>query len=120
VYRVLLADDMTEFRAWLGALLEHSPDFTVVGEAGDGGEALRLAGTLQPDVVLADVEMPAVDGLDLARAMRTRWPAVKVILFSGHTSQGYARLATAEGAVAFIPKTRLSVAAVAHALAGAE
>ena len=120
MYRVVLADDAPDFLAWLRALLEQSGEFLVVGEAGDGRRALELIEALHPDAVLADVDMPELDGLDLARAVHRCWPVVRVLLFSGHSERTYARLARTEGALAFIPKPSLSLAALRHAFAAAK
>jgi len=118
IYRVVLADDMGDFLAWLKALLEDSQRFVVVGEASTGGDALHLVEVLQPDAVLADVDMPGVDGIDVVRTVQERWPEILVVLFSSHAERSYARLAREAGAVAFIPKARLSVEALRQALAG--
>src|SRR5205814_620523 len=67
--RVLLADDQALVRAGFRALLDAEQDITVVGEAGDGAEALRQAAELMPDVVLMDIRMPGVDGLEATRTI---------------------------------------------------
>jgi YesN/AraC family two-component response regulator len=116
--RVILADDEEEFRRWLRSLLEGSRAFQVVGEAKSGEETLDLVGRLLPDVVITDVDMPDGDGLDVVRLLRARLPSVKVIVISGHTWQGYEKLARDEGALAFIPKAKLSLDALSQALRG--
>ena len=118
-YEVILADDEGEFRGWLRSLLEGSHEFNVVGEAGSGREVLGLVDRLRPDIVISDVDMVDGDGLDVAREVIERSPNVKVILVSGHDDQSYARLALQEGAVAFIPKAKVSLEAVRQALIGA-
>ena len=115
-YRVILADDEPPFRLWLRSLLDASSEFKVVGEANSGEEALALASRLLPDLVITDVDMPGGDGFELARMLRDRLPEVKVIMVSGHTGRGFQRLARREGAVALIPKVKLSVDALAQAL----
>lgn len=119
MFRVILADDEGEFRQWLRSLLEHSEDFQVVGEADTGKDALRLSALLKPDLTIADVDMPEGDGLDLARYLRDLSPGTRVILTSGHLERGYGRLASQEGALAFIPKASLSLEALRQALKGA-
>ena len=77
--RVLIADDHTIVRTGVRQLLEARPDIEVVGEAQDGEEALALVGALRPDVVLMDIAMPGIDGLEATRQVKARWPGVKVL-----------------------------------------
>lgn len=118
VYRVILADDAGEFRDWLRSLLEGSSRFTVVGEAQTGSEAVKLAGSLMPDLVITDVDMPDGDGLEVVRILREQVPAVQVIVVSANTGKGYERMAREEGAAAFIPKAQLSLEALSQVLLG--
>jgi DNA-binding NarL/FixJ family response regulator len=82
--RILLADDHRIVRQGLRGLLERDETMTVVGEAGDGREAVAKAGELLPDVVLMDVTMPELNGLDATQKIRQQFPAVKVIGLSLH------------------------------------
>jgi two-component system nitrate/nitrite response regulator NarL len=82
VVRVLLADDNARFRGVLRRLLERDPDIVVVAEAADGVEALALAGEVLPDVVLMDVSMPGLDGLEATYALKTQLPDVTVLMLS--------------------------------------
>jgi hypothetical protein len=75
--RVLIADDRPRSRSGLRALLDLRPEIAVVGEAADGREAVRLAEELRPDVVLMDVKMPVMDGLQATRIIKERWPVKK-------------------------------------------
>ncbi len=118
VYRVVLADDAGEFRNWLRSLLEESSQFTVVGEAKTGSEAVKLVGSLIPDLVITDVDMPDGDGLEVVRILREQVPEVQVIIVSAHTGKGYERLAREEGAAAFIPKAKLSLDILSQVLQG--
>jgi len=118
VYRVILADDAGEFRDWLRSLLEESSQFTVVGEAQTGSEAVKLVGKLVPDLVITDVDMPDGDGLEVVRILREQVPGVQVIIVSAYTGKGHERLAREEGAAAFIPKAKLSVEALSRVLRG--
>ena len=93
-------------------MLEKSDRFQVVGQAGTGAEAIVLVEELEPDLVLSDIDMPEGDGLDLAHWVREKVPSAKVILFSAHTGSAYTRLAQEQGALAFIPKMQLSMAAL--------
>lgn len=82
VVRVLLADDNARFRALLRRLLERDPEIVVIAEASDGVEALDLADELSPDVVLMDVSMPGLDGLEATYALKSRLPDVTVLMLS--------------------------------------
>lgn len=80
--RILIVDDHPVVRDGLNAILSTRPDFDVVGEAGDGFAALRLASELAPDVVLVDLEMPGLDGVETLRRLRQKNPDIKVIVFT--------------------------------------
>jgi two-component system response regulator YesN len=101
-------------------LLEESSQFTVVGEAQTGSEAVKLVGSLNPDLVITDVDMPDGDGLEVVRILREQVPAVQVIIVSANTGKGYERLAREEGAAAFIPKAKLSLEILSQVLQGEE
>jgi len=85
--RVLIADDHAIVRSGVRMLLEVEPDFDVVGEANDGHQAIALAGQLQPDVVLMDIAMPGIDGLEATRQIKTRWPDIDVVVLTMHRSE---------------------------------
>jgi DNA-binding NarL/FixJ family response regulator len=87
--RVLLADDHTLVRAGIRGLLQGLADVEVVGEAGDGQEALRLAQSLRPDIVLLDVAMPGLNGLEVAGRLSAFDRSIRVIILSMHTSEEY-------------------------------
>ena len=112
MYRVVLADDEDRFRKWLRSLLGGQKEFQVVGEARTGRDACHLAESLMPDVVIADIYMPDGDGLDVARSLRRDQPGIKTILVSAHTDRAYERLAEEADALAFIPKSRVSLDAL--------
>jgi DNA-binding NarL/FixJ family response regulator len=120
VYRVIVADDEPEFRGWLRSILEESGDFQLVGEASTGTEAVRLIPSLAPDLVIADMYMPEPDGLEVTRYVQRHYPDIKAILVSAHEERVYEKLAREEGALAFIPKVRLSLEALRRALQGEE
>lgn len=80
--RVLLADDNARFRGVLRRLLERDPDIVVVAEADDGARAIELTAEVKPDVVLMDVSMPGLDGLEATHALKRRLPDVTVLLLS--------------------------------------
>jgi DNA-binding NarL/FixJ family response regulator len=103
--RVLLADDHVLFRSGLRALLGGFVGITVVGEAGDGREALRLASQNRPDVVLMDVTMPDLNGLDAAAQLVRDLPGVKVLVLSMHSDEAYVNRALKAGATGYLLKT---------------
>lgn len=116
VYRVVVADDEPEFRRWLRTMLEGSEDFQLIGEASTGTEAVHLIPSLVPDLVIADMYMPEPDGLEVTRYVQHNFPDTKAILVSAHEGYVYERLAREEGALAFIPKVKLSLEALRQAL----
>jgi CheY-like chemotaxis protein len=100
--RVLIADDNARTRAALRALLLTTPGIKVVGEAGDGETAARLTASVHPDVVLMDVRMPGMDGIEATRLIKTRQPGVRVVVLT--ISAAYRIQAMAAGADAFLVK----------------
>jgi len=118
IYRVVVADDEPEFRSWLKSLLDDSEDFRLIGEASNGAEVVNLIPSLLPDLVIADMYMPEPDGLEVVRYVQHNFSGVKAILVSAYEEHVYERLARDEGALAFIPKTKLSLDALRQALKG--
>jgi two-component system response regulator NreC len=102
--RILLADDHTVLRSGLRALLSAQADLEVAGEAADGAEALRLAQTIKPDVVVMDIGMPGVSGIDATARIRRELPSTKVLILSMHDDQGYLRQALRAGASGYVLK----------------
>lgn len=85
--RVLIADDHAIVRSGVRMLLEVESDFDVVGEAMDGRQAIVLAGQLQPDIVLMDISMPGVDGLEATQEIKRQWPDINVVVLTMHRSE---------------------------------
>jgi DNA-binding NarL/FixJ family response regulator len=102
--RALLADDHTLVRAGIRGLLAAMPGIQVVGEAGDGQEALRLAQALRPDVVLLDVGMPGLNGLEVAARLATVDAAIRVVILSMHASEEYVLRALRAGCAGYLVK----------------
>jgi len=102
--RVLLADDHTLVRAGLRKLLESLPGFVVLGEAGDGLELLKLAEQLKPKLVLMDIAMPGLNGLEATARLLKAQPDVRVLILSMHQNEEYVRQALRHGAAAYLLK----------------
>lgn len=100
--RVLIADDSAHARAGLRALLATWPELNVVGEAADGQAAVRLVAEQSPNVVLMDLNMPGLDGLEATRLIKHQWPTITVVVLTVHATE---HMAAAEaGADAFVVK----------------
>jgi DNA-binding NarL/FixJ family response regulator len=102
--RVLLADDHLLVRAGIRSLLGTLPGVEVVGEARDGQEALLLVGTLHPDVVLMDIAMPGLNGLEATARIAREHRGTRVIILSMHVSEEYAARALRAGGAGYLPK----------------
>jgi DNA-binding NarL/FixJ family response regulator len=102
--RILIADDHALVRAGFRSLLDNLPDCAVVAEVGDGHEALRLVGQLQPDVVLMDVKMPTLNGLEATARISRDYPGVRVVILSMYTNEEYVIQALRAGAAGYLLK----------------
>ena len=102
--RVLIVDDQEFIRRGIRAALSVAPEITVCGEASDGSEAIEKARGLNPDVVLMDISMPGLDGLDGTRALRRILPNVRVVTVSQYDIPGMVTEALAAGAASHVSK----------------
>lgn len=102
--RILLADDHTILRDGIRALLEDEDDMTLIGEADDGHAAVRMVCQLEPDVVLMDIAMPMLNGLEATRQIKRLRPRAKVLVLTMHDNEEYIRQVLASGAMGYILK----------------
>jgi DNA-binding NarL/FixJ family response regulator len=102
--RTLIADDHTLLRNGICALLEDEPDIMIVGEASDGREAVRLAGQLKPNVVLMDIAMPLLNGLEATRQIKHEHPEINVLVLTMYDNEEYFREMLEVGASGYIIK----------------
>ena len=103
--RVLVCDDSEAFRALLRYTLQEDPGIEVVGEAADGMAAIQEAERLQPDVVLLDLTMPILDGMDAIAAVLQRAPGAQVVALSGWGAERMEQAALDQGAIAYVEKS---------------
>jgi len=102
--RVVLVDDHAIVREGLKTLVNAQPDMEVVGEAGDGTEAWRRVGELQPDLVVMDVSMPGGNGVEVTARIKASWPHVKVLALTMHEDKAYLRGLLEAGAAGYVLK----------------
>jgi DNA-binding NarL/FixJ family response regulator len=101
---IILADDHRIVRQGLRALLEAEPDFRLVGETGDGLEAVQLTQRLQPDVVVLDLMMPSINGLEATRQISDSCPQTYIIILSMHADESYVLESLRNGAAGYVLK----------------
>jgi DNA-binding NarL/FixJ family response regulator len=107
---ILIADDNLRLRTLIRRISAQQPDLHVVAEAEDGAEAIQLAHEFQPDIVLLDIIMPRINGLEAMRRIKEKRPETKVIIMTVHTEDAYRRAAADSGADAFLLKKTLMTA----------
>jgi DNA-binding NarL/FixJ family response regulator len=101
---VLIADDQELIRHALQIILDHQPDFAIVGQASDGAEAIRLARLMQPDIVLMDLKMPHVSGIEATRAISAEQPATQIVVLTTYDTDDLVFAAIRAGAQAYVLK----------------
>jgi two-component system, NarL family, response regulator LiaR len=106
--RVLIADDHRMFAEALEAILGTDERLEVAGQAADGAEAVRLALELQPDVILMDIAMPIMDGLQATKQIRKQWPTACVLMLTGSNSKSDVDRAREAGAAGYVTKERIA------------
>ena len=102
--RILLADDHAMVRQGLRKLLEECPEWEVIAEAGDGGEAVRLAEQHRPDLAILDIAMPLLNGIEATREIAMRSPNTRVLLLSMHADDAYVTQGLQAGATGYLLK----------------
>lgn len=102
--RIVIADDHIVLRSGLRRLLNEQPDIEVIGEANDGNEAITRTEELTPDVLLLDITMPNLGGIDVIRIVKARMPKVAILVLTMHEDEGYFIEALKAGASGYVPK----------------
>jgi DNA-binding NarL/FixJ family response regulator len=102
--RLLLADDQLLFREGLSFLLSQQPDLEVIGEAGDGQEAIDLATNLQPDAILMDIQMPKVNGIVATKTIHERFPWMRILVLTTFDRNDYIQQSLQAGALGYLLK----------------
>lgn len=105
--RVLAIDDSPEFLSNLESFFETTPDFCLIGTGQSGHEALALVPELHPDLVLMDLQMAGMNGLETTSAIRHRFPGMAVVIVTAHEAPGLRQVCHANGACDFVKKSRL-------------
>jgi two-component system, NarL family, response regulator NreC len=101
---IVLADDHPIVRQGLRALLESQPGYSIIGEAEDGLSAVKLVEDLKPDILIVDVMMPGLNGLEVVKRVRERLPLTKIVVLSMHANEPYVLEALRSGATAYVLK----------------
>ncbi len=103
--RVLIVDDQVPFRRAAQAVVESTDEFVVVGAAESAEQCLAVVNSLNPDLILMDVNLPGIDGVEASRRLRLSHPAIVVILLSSYDAAEFADLTQDCGAAAYVPKS---------------
>lgn len=119
--RILLADDHQVVRLGLRSLVESQPDFEVVGEASDGPETIQLAGQLIPDLIVLDLMLPHLNGIEVLLQIHSKYPTIRIVILSMYDNEAYIVETMGNGASAYVLKQSTSedlVLAIRNSLAG--
>jgi two-component system, NarL family, response regulator LiaR len=103
--KVLIADDHAVVREGTRRILEQEPDMQVVGEAGDGEEAVNLATNLKPDVAIIDIAMPKLDGIEATKRIKAAWPSINVLILSAYDDDQFIFSLLEAGAAGYLLKS---------------
>jgi DNA-binding NarL/FixJ family response regulator len=103
--RIMLVDDHPLIREAIAHLVASAPDFEVVGEAANGQECMERVAELRPDIVVLDIAMPDMNGEQVSRELRRRYPGIKIIALSGYNDRQFVRAMTKAGAKAYVVKS---------------
>jgi two-component system response regulator NreC len=109
VIRIVIVDDHPVARAGIKSFLSGQPDMQVIGEAEEGLEGLRTIAQLQPDVVVLDLSLPTISGLDVARSLKERHSQARVVVLSAHVDESYVLQALRTGVCAYVAKDGISL-----------
>jgi two-component system nitrate/nitrite response regulator NarL len=110
--RVLIADDQPVIRKMVRSTLQVHPEFEICGEAADGGQAVKEAKELKPDVVILNITMPVLNGFEAAREIRATLPGSAIVILSSHADQRFVEEAKKLGVRSFVAKTKAGEALV--------
>ncbi len=113
--RIIIAEDHTILRAGLKALLESNPNFEVVGEADNGRDAIRRVAELKPDLIIMDLSMPGLSGIDAVKDIRDRYPEVKALVLTVHSEEEYVLSSLEAGANGYVLKDATHIELIAAA-----
>jgi DNA-binding NarL/FixJ family response regulator len=105
--RVLVVDDFQPFRRLICSMLGRRPDLQIIGEISDGLEAVRKADELKPDIILLDIGLPSMNGVEAARQIRTRSPQSEIVFVTQESDSDVVREALNLGAAGYVVKTRI-------------
>jgi DNA-binding NarL/FixJ family response regulator len=114
-FRILLVDDYAVLRQGMKHLIDAEPDMEVVGQAEDGAEAIRIAATLRPDIIVMDLSMPNLTGAEATRRLKTAHPSCRVLVLTVHEDRGYLKELLEAGATGYMLK-RAAADELIHAL----
>jgi DNA-binding NarL/FixJ family response regulator len=103
-YHILLADDHTLVRRWIKRILEESPELTVIGEVANGQDLLHFLETYTPDLIILDISMPQLGGLEALPRIKEKGPHIKVLMLTMHRNKEYLDYALAAGAEGYLLK----------------